>query len=78
MKSTYPAVINVKSVSQWQNGRWYEAGEMVNMNIDQATLIKAGKVIQASDLQPSDGFSSIIRSICESSFYFGRLAKIFY
>ena len=27
---------------------------MVNMNIDQATLIKAGKVIQASDLQPSD------------------------
>ncbi|KGA81376.1 hypothetical protein KQ41_21505 [Lysinibacillus fusiformis] len=54
VKSTYPAVINVKSVSQWQNGRWYEAGEMINMNIDQATLIKAGKVIQASDLQPSD------------------------
>ncbi|KOS60437.1 hypothetical protein FJQ98_20755 [Lysinibacillus agricola] len=54
VKSTYPAVINVKSVSQWQNGRWYEAGEMVDMNIDQATLIKAGKVIQPSDLKPSD------------------------
>lgn len=54
VKSTYPAVINVKSVSQWQDGRWYEAGEMIDMNIDQATLIKAGKVIQPSDLQPSD------------------------
>lgn len=54
VKSKYPAVINVKSVSQWQNGRWYEAGEMVDMNIDQATIIKAGKVIQASDLQASD------------------------
>ncbi|MGE7091061.1 hypothetical protein ACQKII_06280 [Lysinibacillus sp. NPDC048646] len=54
VKSTYPAVINVKSVSQWQNGRWYEAGEMIDMNIDQATLIKAGKVIQPSDLKPSD------------------------
>lgn len=54
IKSTYPATINVKSVSQWQNGRWYEAGQMVDMNIDQATLIKAGKVIQPSDLNPSD------------------------
>lgn len=54
VKSTYPATINVKSVSQWQNGRWYEAGQMVDMNIDQATLIKAGKVIQPSDLKPSD------------------------
>lgn len=54
VKSKYPAVINVKSVSQWQNGRWYEAGEMVDMNIDQATIIKAGKVIQPSDLQASD------------------------
>jgi len=54
VKSTYPAVINVKSVSQWQDGRWYEAGEMIDMNVDQATLIKAGKVIQPSDLQPSD------------------------
>ncbi|MGE8036425.1 hypothetical protein [Lysinibacillus sp. NPDC093692] len=54
VKSKFPAVINVKSVSQWQNGRWYEAGEMIDMNIDQATIIKAGKVIQASDLKPSD------------------------
>jgi len=54
VKSTYPATINVKSVSQWQNGRWYEAGEMVDMNINQATLIKAGKVIQPSDLKPAD------------------------
>ncbi len=54
VKSKYPAVINVKSVSQWQNGRWYEAGEMIDMNIDQSTIIKAGKVIQASDLKPSD------------------------
>lgn len=54
VKSTYPAVINVKSVSQWQKGRWYEAGEMVDMNIDQTTLIKAGKVIQPADLKPSD------------------------
>jgi len=54
VKSKFPAVINMKSVSQWQNGRWYEAGEMIDMNIDQATIIKAGKVIQASDLNPSD------------------------
>ncbi len=54
VKSKFPTVINVKSVSQWQNGRWYEAGEMIDMNIDQATIIKAGKVIQAADLKPSD------------------------
>ncbi|MFJ7950150.1 hypothetical protein ACIQZG_01345 [Lysinibacillus sp. NPDC096418] len=54
VKSTFPAVINVKSVSQWMNGSWYEAGEMIDMDIDQATIIKAGKVIQPSDLKPSD------------------------
>lgn len=53
-KSTFPAVIKVKSVSQWMNGSWYEAGEVINMDINQATIIKGGKVIQPSDLKPSD------------------------
>ncbi|GLC88402.1 hypothetical protein [Lysinibacillus piscis] len=54
IKATYPAGMTVQSVSQWKDGRWYEAAEMVDMNIDQATLLKAGKVIQPSDVQPSD------------------------
>lgn len=54
IKSTNPAVINIKSVSQWMNGSWYEAGEMFDMDISQATIIKGSKVIQPSDLNPSD------------------------
>lgn len=36
------------------NGSWYEAGEIIDMDINQSTIIKGGKVIQPSDLNPSD------------------------
>ena len=54
VNSTFPMIINVKSVSQWMNGSWYEAGEVINMNINQATIIKGSKVIMPSDLKASD------------------------
>lgn len=54
IKTSNPAVLSVRNVSQWQNGVWNESGNISSMNIEQATLIKDGKVIQAKDLQIND------------------------
>ncbi|MEG0259127.1 MAG: hypothetical protein RR595_04085 [Lysinibacillus sp.] len=52
--ATFPATIDVQSVSQWEGGSWLESGAILNMDMDQATIIKAGKVIQPSDIKKSD------------------------
>ncbi|MBO0588904.1 hypothetical protein [Sporosarcina sp. E16_8] len=49
-----PAVIGIRNVSQWMNGYWNTAGNISSMNIEQATIIRDGKVIQASDLLPGE------------------------
>lgn len=50
----FPAAINVDNVSLWHNGNWIQTGDLVNMSIDQATIIKSGEVIKASQLKKSD------------------------
>ena len=49
-----PAIIRIRNVSQWQDGMWKEAGFISSMNIEQATIIKDGKVISAKDLRVND------------------------
>ncbi len=49
-----PAVISVRNVSQWQQESWRETGSISSMNIEQATIIKAGKIISPKDLQVGD------------------------
>ncbi|OCA88894.1 hypothetical protein [Pseudobacillus wudalianchiensis] len=46
--------INVRNVSQWYRGAWVTAGYIQHMNIEQATIIRDGKVISAEDLKPGD------------------------
>lgn len=48
------ASINVRNVSQWQNGSWVTQGYIRDMDIRQATFIKNGKVIQPEDLKIND------------------------
>lgn len=48
-----PFDIRIRNVSQWQ-GPWSEAPEISSMNIRQATLIRDGKVIPASQLRKGD------------------------
>lgn len=48
------AIIRVRNVSQWQNGSWKTAGNISSMDIEQATIIKEGKVISAKDLRVND------------------------
>lgn len=52
--SIFPSYINFKNVNIWHNGSWLQTGDLINMNIDQATIIRSGKVIDASDLKASD------------------------
>lgn len=52
--SIFPSYINIKNVNIWHNGSWLQTGDLINMNIDQATIIRSGKVIDASDLKASD------------------------
>ncbi|MER2090336.1 MAG: hypothetical protein ABS920_11410 [Sporosarcina sp.] len=49
-----PSVISIRNVSQWMNGYWNTAGNISSMNIEQATIIRDGKVIKASELQPGE------------------------
>lgn len=49
-----PAIIRIRNVSQWQNGMWKTAGNISSMNIEQATIIKDGKVISVKDLRVND------------------------
>lgn len=52
--ATFPSYINAKNVNIWNNGTWLQTGDLLNMSIDQATIIKNGKVIDASQLKASD------------------------
>ncbi|MCG7344254.1 hypothetical protein MHZ92_08920 [Sporosarcina sp. ACRSL] len=54
VSATYPAVINVRNVSRWQQMSWKEAGSIFRMDIEQATIIRNGKVITAKELKPND------------------------
>lgn len=51
---SYPATIRIRNVSQWQNGMWKTAGNISSMDIEQAMIIKDGKVISAKDLRVND------------------------
>ncbi|WP_318617982.1 hypothetical protein [Sporosarcina sp. YIM B06819] len=51
---TNPAIIRIRNVSQWQDGMWKTAGNISSMNIEQATIIKDGKVISVKDLRVND------------------------
>ena len=51
---SYPATIDVRNVSRWQKGYWNEVGSLYRMDIEQATIIKGGKVISANELKNSD------------------------
>lgn len=62
--------IRVQNVSQWQNGIWKEAGKIYNMNIEQATIIKEGKVISINDLKPNDRLFIIHESIIKGRLIF--------
>ncbi len=46
--------INVENVSQWFNGTWLDSGSLNNINLKQTLIIKDGKVIEPSNLKPSD------------------------
>ncbi|RFU69340.1 hypothetical protein D0469_09700 [Peribacillus saganii] len=47
-------VMKVRNVSQWSNGTWVEAPYISRMDIEQATIIREGKVITADDLKPGE------------------------
>lgn len=46
--------IDVKDVSQWFNGLWLNSGSLEDVQLSQTLIIKNGKVIEPSDLKPSD------------------------
>lgn len=46
--------ITVRNVSQWGTGQWNQVANIFEMNIEQTTIIKDGKVISASDLKEND------------------------
>lgn len=51
---TAPYVIDVRNVSRWQHMSWAEAGRIFKMDIEQATIIRKGKVISAKELKAND------------------------
>lgn len=50
----YDDLISVRNVSQWRGGGWEAAPAIINMNIEQAMIIKDGKVISANELNIND------------------------
>lgn len=46
--------ISIRNVSQWMNGYWNTAGNISSMNIEQAMIIRDGKVILMDDLKPGE------------------------
>ncbi|MGN7387245.1 hypothetical protein [Sporosarcina sp. SAFN-015] len=54
VSTTYPSVINVRNVSRWQQMAWKEVGSIYRMDIEQATIIRNGKVISAKELKAND------------------------
>ncbi|PID02675.1 hypothetical protein CSV67_08580 [Sporosarcina sp. P2] len=58
-----PTKISVRNVSRWMNGAWADQAEVKDMNIQQATFIKDGVVIQPSDLEINDRLFILAESI---------------
>ena len=58
-----PKKISVRNVSRWMNGAWANQAEVKDMNIQQATFIKDGAVIQPNDLEMNDRLFIIAESI---------------
>lgn len=46
--------INVRNVSRWQHMSWAEVGRIFRMDIEQATIIRNGKVISVKELKAND------------------------
>lgn len=46
--------INVRNVSRWQQMSWAEVGSIFRMDVEQATIIRNGKVISANELKEND------------------------
>lgn len=68
--SAFPAVISVENVSQWSGGSWTEAGKIYRMDIEQATIIKNGKVISAKELKTNDRLYILHESSVKGRFLF--------
>jgi len=66
--ATFPSYISAKNVNIWHNGSWLQTGNLLNMKIDQATIIQNGKVIDASKLKPSNRVVIISNSKVNSHF----------
>lgn len=58
-----PTKISVRNVSRWMKGAWVDQAEVKEMNIQQATFIKDGAVIQPSDLEINDRLFIIAESV---------------
>ena len=58
-----PDILQVQNASQWQDGYWKESGQIYSMNIEQATIIRDGKVISSDDLQANDRLFILNESI---------------
>ena len=49
-----PTTINIKNVSQWDNGGWIEGSAVENINLAQTLILKNGKVISANQIKKSN------------------------
>jgi len=58
-----PDIIQVQNASQWQDGYWKESGRIYRMNIEQATIIRDGKVISVNELKHNDRLFILNESI---------------
>jgi len=58
-----PTKISVRNVSRWMKGAWVDQAEVKEMNIQQATFIKDGAVIQPSELEINDRLFIIVESV---------------
>ena len=68
--SASPDIIRVRNVSQWQKGKWEDIGQFSSMNIEQATIIRDGKVISVQDLQMGDRLYIVHESIVKGRLIF--------
>ncbi|WP_313238243.1 hypothetical protein [Sporosarcina ureae] len=59
--------IDVRNVSKWTKGAWNTQGDINRMNIQQATFIKDGAVIQPSDLEINDRLFIVAENILKGT-----------
>ena len=55
--------IDIRNVSRWMNGAWADQSAIEKMNVQQATFIKDGAVIQPSDLEINDRLFIVAESV---------------